>query len=470
MIATRPSCSTLFGALALLISGLLLASCNGVTTSYAPVNLATDQSAPQAGRTTAARQISSPVQRLYGSSTLIWHNSDGTPKEKGKTLFRVLKATSAHGLREDYYLPSDLLAQDSLQSLSPTRARAVDRALTQALYEFAGDFRYGRYNPNRPGTSSTLVSAVKAQNLVAWLVEHEPKGKSYIDLRNLLRSGNLSASQRSLVALNMERLRWVPEAAYQIPTVRVNIADMTLETFDARGRLQDTMRGVIGRAERETPILNDLIRDLKFSPDWTIPPTIIEKDILPKLRNNPRYLDPNEYEVRVKGVAPWRITDWDSVRPEDVFVRRAASDAGPLGGVRFSMYNRDAIFLHDTPSKGLFKREFRAYSSGCVRVERAADLAFWISSLQSESLSREEIQARMNAGTTTFQKLDVPVMANLQYMTVFVNGNGRTVFTGDPYKWDGPLAAKMDLVRSRSRSLGTPEPIFFDDPDLDLGP
>lgn len=470
MFALRFSPTPFLLALAFLASGILLASCDGITTSYTPVTLATDSSAPQAGQSVSSRQISAPVSRLYGSGTLIWFNKNGSPKDKGKTLFRVLKATSAHGLREDYYLPADLLAQESLTSLSRARARSVDRALTQALYEFAGDFRFGRFNPNRPATSSTLVSALKANNLIAWLTDHEPKGKSYIDLRNLLRNSALSPSQRSLVALNMERLRWVPEAAYTIPTVRVNIADMTLETFNARGKLQDTMRGVIGRAERETPILNDLIRDLKFSPDWTIPPTIIEKDILPKLRNNPRYLDPNKYEVTVKGVPPWQIRDWDSVTPEDVFVRRAASDAGPLGGVRFSMYNRDAIFLHDTVAKGLFRRDFRAYSSGCVRVERALDLAFWISSLQSDPLTREAVDARMKAGDTTYQKLDTPVMANLQYMTVFVNGAGRTVFTGDPYKWDGPLAAKMDLVRSRSRALGTQEPIIFNDPDLDLGP
>ena len=385
-------------------------------------------------------------------------------------LFRVLKATSAHGLREDYYLPSDLLAQDALVKLSPRTALSVDRALTQALYEFAGDFRYGRYNPNRPATTATLTGALQAPRLSSWLAEKEPKGKSYVDLRNLLRSGTLSPGQRSLVAINMERLRWVRETPYTIPTIRVNIANMTLETFNARGRLQDTMRGVVGRTQRQTPLMNDVIRDLKFSPDWTVPRTIIEKDILPKLRRNPRYLDPNKYEVKVKGIDPWRIRDWGSVRPEDVFVRRAVSDVGPLGGVGFSMYNRNAIFLHDTPSKGLFKRDFRAYSSGCVRVERADDLAYWISSLQSNPLSREEVEARMNAGNTTFQKLNVPVMANLQYMTVFVNGAGRVVYTADPYRWDGPLAAKMDLLRSRGRSLGTPEAIFFDDPDRDLSP
>ena len=470
MLGLQRFCSSSSWAIALLASALVLASCGGVTSSFNSVTLATDTSAPQAGLTAAQRQISAPVRRLYSAGAMIWHTSDGAPKAKAKTLFRILKATSAHGLREDYYLPADLLAQDALSRVSPARARVVDRALTQALYEFAGDFRYGRYNPNRPGTSATLTSAVQSNNLVTWLTEHEPKGKSYIDLRNLLRGGALSPGQRSLVAMNMERLRWVPEAAYTIPTVRVNIADMTLEMFTARGRLHDTMRGVIGRAERETPILNDLIRDLKFSPDWTIPLTIIEKDILPKLKRNPRYLDPSKYEVRVKGVPPWQITDWSTVEPEDVFVRRASSGAGPLGGVRFSMYNKDAIFLHDTVAKGLFKRDFRAYSSGCVRVERAGDLAFWISSLQPDALSRDEITARMAAGDTTYHKLTVPVMANLQYMTVFVNGAGKTVYTGDPYKWDGPLAAKMDLVRVRSRTLAGQEPIFFDDPDFDLSP
>ena len=79
----------------------------------------------------------------------------------------------------------------------------------------------------------------------------------------------------------MERLRWVPEPEYILPTIRVNIAHMSLEMFDANANLQGTMDVVIGRPSRKTPILNDPIRDLKFSPDWTVPRGIIDKIFCP---------------------------------------------------------------------------------------------------------------------------------------------------------------------------------------------
>ena len=442
---------------------LLAAACDfsgggGLT----PVTLATDGSAGAAGQSYANRKISATAAKYYGDGKMLWHYADGNPNGKGRKVFAALKAASAHGLRADSYLPADLLALDKMQRRSREQALKVDRAITQGLYELVRDFTYGRFNENRPLGSGTFASALKADDIHVWFAENEPKGKSYADLRKQLRSnGGLSPTQRSLIALNMERLRWVPEAEYGVATIRVNIADQILEAFNGTSR-EDVMRVVIGREERPTPLLNDPIRDLKFSPDWTVPETIIEKDFLPKLKKNPRAFDPDKYEILVNGVPPWEVENWDEVEPEDVFIRRAASDNGPLGGVRFSMYNSDAIFLHDTANKALFSREFRAYSSGCVRVQRAEDLSVWIMKFQNPALSQEEIAARMGSGKTTSFKLSQRVQANLQYMTAYIDGENKLRFTPDPYSWDRPLARKLGLGIAPSSAAAVPQDLEYD--------
>lgn len=443
---------------------LLIAACDFTGGGgLSPVQLATDGTGPQAGSNYASRALNKVPASYYSSGKMLWHHPTGAPTGKGRKVFAALKESSAHGLREDYYLTADLLAQDGLKARSPSEAMKIDRALTQGLYEMVRDFKYGRYNPeSRPAASKTFASAVSADNIHEWFAENEPKGKSYVDLRKQLRSnGSLSPTQRSLIALNMERLRWVPEAQYGVATIRVNIADQILEAFNGNSR-EDVMRVVIGRDERPTPLLNDPIRDLKFSPDWTVPETIIEKDFLPKLKKNPRAFDPDKYEILINGVPPWEVENWDEVEPEDVFIRRAASDNGPLGGVRFSMYNSQAIFLHDTANKALFSREFRAYSSGCVRVQRAEDLSVWIMKFQNPKLTREQVAERMGSGKTTSFKLSQRVMANLQYMTAYIDGENKLRYTPDPYSWDRPLAKQMGLGIARSARVIAPQDLVYD--------
>ena len=147
----------------LLISALIagtfaLANCEVETTSLSPIPLATSaetNAAPNGGQVLGNWPISPEVRGLYTSGSLIWHNQNGSPKRRTGQLFEILQATSAHGLREEYYLPTSLLATDRLGVQSPENALAVDMILTQALYDFAGDFRYGRFNPKRPNTLNT---------------------------------------------------------------------------------------------------------------------------------------------------------------------------------------------------------------------------------------------------------------------------------------------------------------------------
>ena len=448
-------------ALTLLLAGCFSAGVDG--SDRQSVALALNGSAPAAGTTVRNRSLPAAVAAAYRGRSLLWYEANGRPSVKGYDLYDLLANSSGHGLRPDAYLPTDLLQAGSLPHVSGAAIRLYDTTLSLGLYRFAQDFAHGRGNPSRPGGAGAFRSALASSSFRAWVAATEPKGKSYLDLRNRLRSGTLSPVQASTLALNMDRLRWVRETPWSGPIIRVNVADAILETFNGTRRV-DTMRVVTGRASRQTPGLVDVIEDLKFSPDWTVPPTIVARDFLPRLRENPNYLNANEYYVRINGKPPSQVRNWSNVRPEDVYIRRISSDTGPLGGVRFSMYNSGSIFLHDTPSKGLFERDFRAYSSGCVRVQRAEDLSVWIMSFQSARLSREEVAARMASGDTTTFKLSRPIPVLLQYLTAYVDGTGQLRFTGDPYSRDAGVARALGLARIGQRSA-VPAGIEYD-----LGP
>ncbi len=425
---------------------LALAACSGGRRAQWGPTLALSQEGAYADSVDAVR-LPSAVRAAYRTENLYWFDQGGRPRRQALELYELLYGASYDGLQPGHYLTADLIDEGRLISVGQDRLAATDRALTVGLNAFAADLVHGRHNPRGESRDSLLYAGLAAPNLLSWYEDLEPRGRSYQSLKSVLTRTDVTPEIRSVAALNMERLRWKPEedwSAAGVSHIRVNIADAELEVFEGK-RLVDSMRGVIGRYDRRTPQLVSPIRDLKFSPDWTIPDTVLKRDYLPQLQADPAALDPNVYEVRVKGELPKAELDWSTVTVDDLFIRRASSDVGPLGGVRFSMYNAKAIFLHDTPQKTLFAEDRRLFSSGCVRVERAEDLAVWISSKQSRALSREDIARRMISGRTSQVQLDQPIAVSLQYMTVWVDGRGALRIAPDVYNLDGRMARRMGL-------------------------
>ena len=428
------------------IGGLALTSCGQQPNdSVQALDLALAQSPPAAGASLAARPLPQVVQRAYTSRNLLWHSWTGRPTAAGSALYQRLSAASYHGLRADSYLPQDMLLLGELPRRRGQDLLLADQALSLGLHDFTGDLVYGRANPQGGNHGAAFTAALAAGNLGRWIRTNEPEGRSYQDLKQALTRTDLSPETRSAIAINMERLRWTPEADWRRPYIRVNIPGAILETFEQR-RLKGSMRVVTGRTDRPTPSLVNPIVDLKFSPDWTLPSTIIEQDYLPKLRLDPDALNRGVYEVRVKGQDSNAIRNWNVISPDDIFIRQSSKEISPLGKVRFSMYNRDAIFLHDTPEQEHFGEDYRAHSSGCIRVQHAVDLSLWILSHQRQSVSRDEVIERMNAGETSTIKLDRTIPASLQYLTTYVDGSGTLKSATDIYEKDQELAQHLGFV------------------------
>jgi len=245
--------------------------------------------------------------------------------------------------------------------------------------------------------------------------------------------------------VNLERTRWVFQDIGD-NYVLVNIAGFRV-TFVLDGRPVWTTRAVVGRPYRKTPVFRSKITYLVFNPTWTVPPTILREDLLPKLRADPGLLGRQNMTLRDsrdRAVDPGSI-DWGSVSFRDFpyAVRQAPGPDNALGQVKFMFPNAYSIYLHDTPSRDLFSKPDRTFSSGCIRVEHAEKLA----SLLLDDPARwsgEKIAAEIANGKTRTVLLSRPVAVLLLYWTVEIDDEGKPVFLKDIYRRDAAVLAALN--------------------------
>ncbi|HBC53882.1 MAG TPA: peptidoglycan-binding protein [Alphaproteobacteria bacterium] len=264
------------------------------------------------------------------------------------------------------------------------------------------------------------------------------------------RALNVPPSERARqLALNMERWRWLaPQLGPR--HVRVNIADFNLVAVSPDG---DTLHSpvIVGRDYRRTPVFSDRIVGLVLSPSWTPPVTILRKDLLPKLREDPDYLIRKRFRVfegwgdAAREVDPASV-DWRNVSTRNLryWLRQAPGPDNALGGVRFTLTNDFGIYLHDTPDRGLFSRNKRDFSSGCVRVQEAEQLALF--ALHGDPRwPLDKLRAAMVSGETRTVKLLEPLPVHILYLTAWIDSAGRFQFRDDIYGRDMLLNQALAL-------------------------
>lgn len=239
--------------------------------------------------------------------------------------------------------------------------------------------------------------------------------------------------------INMERWRWLPRNPGD-HYLRVNIADYTLEVVESDS-VALAMRVVVGKTYRRTPVFSDRMTYLVLNPYWNIPTTILLNDIVPKAKKNPDYLKNENIHV-FKGwrenaleVDPATIA-WDNLS-ENYMPYRFRQDAGPknaLGRIKFMFPNQFDVYLHDTPSHSLFSRAQRAFSSGCIRIEKPMDLALYL--LNDPQWTRERLQKMLATNVETTLPLKRPILVQLLYLTAWVDESGVVQFRPDIYERD----------------------------------
>jgi murein L,D-transpeptidase YcbB/YkuD len=246
----------------------------------------------------------------------------------------------------------------------------------------------------------------------------------------------------------LERQRWVFEDVQSLDgrLVMVNIASAEVSFFEGEDVVWRS-RAQIGRPYRQTPVFRDDIEYLVFNPTWTVPPTILKNDVLPPLLADPAgYLAEKNMDLldRDGRVVPVDAVDWDTVGPESFpyIVRQRPGPWNALGTVKFIFPNPHFVFLHDTPSRDLFERAGRAFSSGCVRVEDPYGLAELLFDAP-DVWNRRSFQEVLDTGQIRTIHLETTVPVFLLYLTAEADDDGYVRFFKDVYGRDARLREAM---------------------------
>jgi L,D-transpeptidase YcbB len=255
---------------------------------------------------------------------------------------------------------------------------------------------------------------------------------------------NVPVEQRiQQLLINMERWRWIPNDLGERYLV-VNTADFNLTMVD-HSRVRGSMRVVVGRAYRKTPVFSGRMTYLDFNPFWNVPRRLAIEDILPRIRKDPAYIDQQGFRI----FSGWS-EDAVEIAPEDVgwasftkdyFPIRLQQAPGPknaLGRIKFMFPNQYAVYLHDTPAKGLFNSVSRSFSSGCIRVEDPVTLAEFVLE-GTEGWDREKIEKHLGDNQRQVVRLQRPIPIHLLYWTAWSDADGSVFFREDIYERDAPL-------------------------------
>ncbi len=260
-----------------------------------------------------------------------------------------------------------------------------------------------------------------------------------------LRALNVPVADRiDQIRVNLERARWV---LHQVGgrQVVVDIAGFEVYVLE-EGDVTWRSRAQVGRSYRQTPVFRDDIRYLVVNPDWTVPRGILRRDILPRIQKDPGYLADQNMRVLTPGgdeVDPATV-DWARYTGAN-FPYIIRQDPGPnnaLGRIKIMFPNRHAVYLHDTPARGLYDRTERTFSSGCIRVEDAFELgAILLDDPGQWTPDRLEAAATGNQPRTINLPRPWPVL--LLYWTVAVAEDGAVTFRPDVYERDPPVLDRL---------------------------
>ncbi|MCP4295519.1 MAG: L,D-transpeptidase family protein [Proteobacteria bacterium] len=220
--------------------------------------------------------------------------------------------------------------------------------------------------------------------------------------------------------------------------ILVNIADYSLHVVENHKTLK-RMRVVVGKEYRRTPLFSEKLESLVLNPYWYIPRKVAEEDILPIIKKDPSYLTRNNIELMLdwngetSAIDPSAV-EWSKVETYD-FIYQLRQKPGPhnsLGRVKFILPNTDAIYLHDTPDKMVFRRQSRTFSSGCIRIEDPLWLARYLLK-DMRGWSKNNIERIIARGTPTRVKILHPIRVHIKYWTAWVDVTGVVHFREDVY-------------------------------------
>jgi len=247
------------------------------------------------------------------------------------------------------------------------------------------------------------------------------------------------------IRANMERWRHMPENWPSDRYVLVNIASATVNIYiDNKAVYNGPV--IVGRVDRKTPFIQSSIKSMIINPFWHVPTKIIREDILPKLRQDPHYLEKMGFVVSNDGDNTSDSTvDWKSIQENefDFHLRQSPGSLNSLGRLKFDFNNNFAVYMHGTPHQELFKKYERNLSSGCVRLREPEQVAVILLAPNNSDWSLQHISEAIASNKTRWIGFSKPIPVYFVYWTVFIDENNEINFRRDIYDYDRFLIENM---------------------------
>ncbi|QOR61881.1 L,D-transpeptidase family protein [Sulfurovum sp. ST-21] len=257
-----------------------------------------------------------------------------------------------------------------------------------------------------------------------------------------LRALNTPVSERiATIRLNLDRIKWLnPRQPHR--HIIINIPFFTLY-FEENGKLIQSMKVITGKPNHPTPIFSDEVEIIVLNPYWNVPKSIVQKEMIPKLLRNP-------YAMRKEGIDVYTgwgrdarkidpaSVNWAAYRYSKHLPYRFAQPPGyrnALGKIKFLFPNRFSVYMHDTPTKPLFKREKRAFSHGCVRLEKPRELFRTFAAFE-ENIDLAKSEQILQGKKNVHMRLSKKVPVDIVYLTAWVDYDGKLQFRDDVYHYD----------------------------------
>lgn len=303
----------------------------------------------------------------------------------------------------------------------------------ESRLRISGDLREESFYPDHFGYE--IEKAVKRFQATNGLTPTGIVDKRTIAALNVPAKARLKQLKRGL-----SRLREYTSGLGKKKYVVVNIPAAQIEAVE-NDHVVNRFTGVVGKPERQTPVLRSAIHELNFNPVWRLPPTVVQKDLIPKGRQMQQAgkdvlvkYGIDAYDGSGRKLNPEKIK-WNSSMPYSLSYSQQPGKDNPLGFLKINFHNGHSVYMHDTPSEGLFGRNFRAASSGCIRVSNIEKLAAWI--LEDQGIGMGQVEALKKSGERKDIRVKKPVALYFVYITAWATEDGTIQFRRDLYQRDG---------------------------------
>jgi murein L,D-transpeptidase YcbB/YkuD len=253
---------------------------------------------------------------------------------------------------------------------------------------------------------------------------------------------NVPIEQRiEQIRLNLDRIKWLNERDSKRHII-INIPAFTL-FFDEDSALRLQMKVITGTRKNPTPVFSNIVRTIVLNPQWNVPKSIIQKEMIPKIFRDPNAMKKERIEIYTGwGQDAQKVSassvNWGKYRYSKTLPYRFAQTPGyhnALGKVKFLFPNQFSVYMHDTPTKNLFQQNVRAFSHGCIRLSKPIELLETFSTF-NDNVDFEKAEERLKGTKKEFLNLTEKVPVDVVYLTAYVDYDGVLQFRNDIYGYD----------------------------------